>query len=94
MKFTIPLLSLLPLISAWEVTTGYWKSSETDICTPAFLPKGFHVSIDDLQPGQKVFFFEDDECEDLSFSVGEAGTVKLESRVRSFTVLEFETRDL
>ncbi|RAQ45640.1 protein fmp52 [Aspergillus flavus] len=92
MKFTAA-LALLPLAaSAWEVTTGYWKSSETDVCAKTFLPKGFHVTINDLLPGQKVFFFSDDECEDLEFSVHEVGTVKLESRVKSFTVLDFEQK--
>lgn len=90
MKFAAA-LALLPLAaSAWEVTTGYWKSSETDVCARTLLPKGFHVTINELLPGQKVFFFSDDECEDLAFSVHEVGTVKLESRVKSFTVLDFD----
>ncbi|KAE8380379.1 hypothetical protein BDV26DRAFT_290463 [Aspergillus bertholletiae] len=88
MKFTAA-LALLPLAaSAWEVTTGYWKSSETDVCAKAFLPKGFHVTINDLLPGQKVFFFSDDDCDDLAFSINQGGTVKLESRVKSFTNIE------
>ncbi|THC94317.1 hypothetical protein EYZ11_006193 [Aspergillus tanneri] len=92
MKFTTA-LALFPLAaSAWEVTTGYWKSSETDVCAKALLPKGFYVTINELLPGQKVFFFSDDECEDLEFSVHEVGAVKLDNRVKSFTVLDFEQK--
>ncbi|KAL2822483.1 hypothetical protein BJX63DRAFT_121959 [Aspergillus granulosus] len=97
MKFTITtaattLLSLaLPLTTtAWTVTTGYWAGSETDYCTPASLSQGQDITVSDLLSNQRVFFFSDDECETLEFSVTEPGTIQLKSDIRSFQVLEFD----
>ncbi|KAL2796265.1 hypothetical protein BJX66DRAFT_336278 [Aspergillus keveii] len=95
MKFTTvaaTLLSLaLPLTtSAWAVTSGYWAGSETDYCTPASLSKGQDVTVSDLPPNQRVFFFSDDECENLEFSVTEPGQIELENDIGSFQVLDFE----
>jgi hypothetical protein len=35
-------------------------------------------------------FFSDNECEKFEFSIGEAGSSKLESDIKSFQVMEFE----
>ncbi|KAL3483407.1 hypothetical protein BJX62DRAFT_244937 [Aspergillus germanicus] len=95
MKFTTVaaiLLSLaLPLTTtAWTVTSGYWAGSETDYCTTASLSKGQDITVSDLPPNQRVFFFSDDECENLEFSVTEPGQIELENDIGSFQVLEFE----
>jgi hypothetical protein len=90
MKFTAVLLALPLAASAWKVTTGYWAGSETDYCTSANLAKGQEVTVSDLPKNQKVMFFSDNECEKFEFSIGEAGSSKLESDIKSFQVMEFE----
>ncbi|GIJ86763.1 hypothetical protein Asppvi_005658 [Aspergillus pseudoviridinutans] len=90
MKFAAVLLALPLAVSAWKVTTGYWAGSESDYCTSADLAKGDGVTVSDLQTNQKVMFFSDDECEKFEFSIGEAGSSKLESDIKSFQVMEFE----
>jgi hypothetical protein len=95
MKFTTAVATLLSLAlplttTAWSVTSGYWAGSETDYCTPAALSKGQDITVSDLPPKQRVFFFSDDECEDLEFSVTESGSLELENDIGSFQVLDFE----
>ncbi|PKX89386.1 uncharacterized protein P174DRAFT_455045 [Aspergillus novofumigatus IBT 16806] len=90
MKFAAVLLALPLAASAWKVTTGYWAGSEPDYCTSANLAQDEEVTVSDLSKNQKVMFFSDDECENFEFSIGEAGSSKLESDIRSFQVMEFE----
>ncbi|KAL4892478.1 hypothetical protein BDV59DRAFT_180035 [Aspergillus ambiguus] len=87
MKFSA--LVLLPLASAWTVTTGYWSGSEVGDCQSTIIPKGWHVTVEDLLPGQKVFFFKDSECEELEISTDHPQKVKAEVRLQSFQVLDF-----
>lgn len=93
MKFTAAFLALPLAVSAWKITTGYWESSEVDICTPAELSAGQDLTISELPSNQRVFFFSDDECENFEFSVTEEGTTTLETDVGSFQVLEFESSE-
>ncbi|RHZ63457.1 uncharacterized protein CDV56_108717 [Aspergillus thermomutatus] len=90
MKFTAALLALPLAASAWKVTTGYWASSEVDYCTSATLAKGLEVTVSELPKNQKVMLFSDADCEDLEFSIAEAGTTALPTDIKSFQVLEFE----
>ncbi|KAG2414631.1 hypothetical protein HFD88_003822 [Aspergillus terreus] len=87
MKFSA--LALLPLASAWTITTGYWSSSEVGDCYTTAIPEGWNVTVDSLLPGQRAFFFSDDECEQLEFSTDTSSKVTAEARVESFQVLQF-----